>query len=60
MGNRKEIKRGMLGVISDFRKNPSKVWYDSLNNIIGNRKTYKISDQEAIDFLRVKIAELKK
>lgn len=56
----KLAKRGMISVMREFRRNPSLVWRKTIDDVIENMNTYKVTKKEAIQFFKDKIRELEK
>lgn len=59
-GNKISMIRQTSRVLGEFRKNPTKVFFDSLEMTITNHNVYKVTKQETIQFLKKKISELEK
>lgn len=47
-------------VLNDFRKNPSKVFFDTLNVTIDNSYVYGVNKKQVLLYLDKKIKELEK
>ena len=64
MGNERISKMKMIRstshVLGEFRKNPSKVFFDTLEITIDNAYVYRVSKKQVLSYLSKKVVELEK
>lgn len=61
MGSNKiNMIRNTSKILGEFRKNPSKVFFDTLQVTISNHNVYKVTKKEVLTYLKKKISELEK
>lgn len=53
-----KLARGMSRVVKEFRNNPHKVFFDTLNTTIDHHYVYGIDKKEIIKYLEGKVKEL--
>jgi len=62
MGNQKisigKLAKGTSNVIREFKNNPQKVFFDTMNTTIDNYFVYGVKKEKVIEFLEKKLKEL--
>ncbi|GAH11040.1 unnamed protein product [marine sediment metagenome] len=60
MANKISMIRNTSRVLGEFRKNPSKVFFDCLEMTISNHNVYKVTKKDVLIYLKKKISDLEK
>lgn len=53
-----KLAKGTSNVLREFKNNPQKVFFDTLNTTIDNYFIYRVGKTEVIEFLEKKLKEL--
>lgn len=53
-----KMAKGTTKVLREFKNNPSKLFFDTINSVVDNYFVYNVDKKDVIEFLEKKVKEL--
>lgn len=60
MVSKTRMIRNTSKILNEFKKDPSKVFFDTFENMIDNAYVYRVTKKQVLEYLTKKVSELEK